>query len=101
MTNPNTLSNTNQLPDFSRMSKKELEDGLRLVSQSQTLDTNLIQGYVKALESTNKQSNLETLDIKTTTKQDIRNTVLRDIRAKGTNISAEEQAILNNTGDIE
>lgn len=101
MTSLNNISNTTQLPDFSRMSKKELENGLRFASQSQTLDTNLIQGYIKALESTNKQASLETLDIKTATKQQIHDTVLRDIRAKGTNISREEQAILNNTGDIE
>ncbi len=66
MTNPNTISNTNQLPDFSRMSKTELEEGFKKSSQDMNLD--LAGKYMEALK--NLETKNKTLDKSDVSKMD-------------------------------
>ena len=66
MTNPNTMSNTTQLPDFSRMSKTELEEGFKKSAQDMNLD--LAGKYMEALK--NLETKNKTLDKADVSKMD-------------------------------
>ena len=93
MTNPNTMSNTNQLPDFSRMSKVDLEEWFKNSSQNMNLE--LAEKYMDALKNFKEQPRLETLK-PWASRDEIRATVLQHIQAKGTTLTTEEQEIVNN-----
>jgi hypothetical protein len=102
MTNPNTMSNTNQLPDFSTMNKTQLEDGYRQASQEKTLDMDLINGYIKAMQQLENQPSLDTLDINdaSVTKEMIRETALRDIAAHKVQLTEKDQSVTSKDQEI-
>ena len=102
MTNPNTMSSPNQLPDFSRMSKTELENGYRQASQEKTLDMDLINGYLKAMQQLENQPSLDTLDLNdaNTTKEMIREMALRDIAAHKSQLTEKDQAVTSKDQEI-
>jgi len=78
MTNPNTMSNTNQLPDFSKMNKDELMKWFQNASQQKDLD--LAAKYIDALKNVDtKYSTLDQADTNKMTKAQLREFVKRQI----------------------
>ena len=61
MSNPNTMTNPNQSPDFSKMSKDELENWAKIAAQNGKWD--LVKNYTEAMDKLNsKSATLDTVD---------------------------------------